>query len=149
MLKTRKSLAETKQSEKPQFHASGSRRSVNFWIHALAASLTLIERYGVEKISAHVLDLGDHLIRRVDAQGIRLVGPRARAHRSHIYVLDLPGTGWPEYLAAENVRVSPERDGIRVSFGFFNTTDDIDRLMEIIRRRTNSDAPRAAAELMD
>jgi selenocysteine lyase/cysteine desulfurase len=45
--------------------------------------------------------------------------------------------------------VSPERDGIRVSFGLFNTTDDIDRLMEIIRRRTNSDAPRAAAELMD
>lgn len=118
-------------------------------IHALAASLTLIERLGVEKISAHVLDLGDYLIRRLDEQGIRLVGPRVRTHRSHIYVLDLPGTGWPEYLAGENVRVSPERDGIRVSFGFFNTTDDIDRLMEIIRRRTNLDAPRAAAEFMD
>ena len=118
-------------------------------IHALAAALTLIETIGVDRIAAHVLDLGDHLIRRLDEQGIRLVGPRSRAHRSHIYVLDLPGVGWPEYLARENVRVSPERDGIRVSFGFFNTTDDIDRLIEIIRRRTASTAPRATAALID
>ncbi len=118
-------------------------------IHALAASLSLIERLGVKKISTHILDLGDYLIQRLDEQGIRLVGPRSRAHRSHIYVLDLPGAGWLEYLAGENVRVSPERDGIRVSFGFFNTTDDIDRLMEIIRRRTSLDASRAAAELID
>jgi cysteine desulfurase/selenocysteine lyase len=118
-------------------------------IHALAAALTLIEKLGVDRIAAHVLDLGDHLIRQLDAQGIRLVGPRSRAHRSHIYVLDLPGTGWPEYFARENVRVSPERDGIRVSFGFFNTTDDVDRLIEIIRRRTASTAPRATAELID
>jgi selenocysteine lyase/cysteine desulfurase len=118
-------------------------------VHALAASLSLIERIGVDTIAAHVLDLGDHLIARLDAQGIRLVGPRQRAHRAHIYVLDLPGDGWVDYLARENVRVSPERDGIRVSFGFFNTIDDIDRLMEIIGRRTISAAPRAAAELFD
>jgi selenocysteine lyase/cysteine desulfurase len=33
------------------------------------------------------------------------------------------------------VRVSPERDGIRVSFGMFNTIADVDRLIELIRRR--------------
>ena len=118
-------------------------------IHALAASLTLIERLGVENIAAYVLDLGDYLIGRLDEQGIRLVGPRSRASRSHIYVLDLPGDGWPEYFASEGVRVSPERDGIRVSFGFFNSIDDIDRLMEVIRRRTAPAASRAAVELID
>jgi selenocysteine lyase/cysteine desulfurase len=110
-------------------------------IHALAASLTLIERIGVAAINAHVLDLGDYLIRRLDELGIRLVGPRSRAHRSHIYVLDLPGDGWCSYFAGQNVRISPERDGIRVSFGLFNTTDDIDRLTETIRRR-NVQSPR-------
>jgi selenocysteine lyase/cysteine desulfurase len=118
-------------------------------IHALAASLTLIERLGVENIAAHVLDLGDYFIGRLDEQGIRLVGPRSRANRSHIYVLDLPGDGWPEYFASERVRVSPERDGIRISFGFFNSTDDIDRLMEVIRRRAAPATSRSAAELID
>ena len=104
-------------------------------IHALAASLTMIERIGIAAIHDHILALGDHLIARMDALGIRLVGPRSRAHRSHIYVLDLPGEGWLEYFSSQNVRVSPERDGIRVSFGFFNTADEIDQLAELIRRR--------------
>jgi selenocysteine lyase/cysteine desulfurase len=109
-------------------------------IHALAASLALIERIGIAAINAHVLDLGDHLIGCLDRLGIGIVGPRSRAHRSHIYVLDLPGEGWLQYLADQNVRVSPERDGIRVSFGFFNTTDDIDQLIEIVRRRNDRSA---------
>jgi selenocysteine lyase/cysteine desulfurase len=33
--------------------------------------------------------------------------------------------------------VSPERDGIRVSFGLFNTVEDVDRLAEILRRRNH------------
>jgi selenocysteine lyase/cysteine desulfurase len=110
-------------------------------IHALAASLAMIEALGVEAISNHLLDLGDHLIERLDEMGIRLVGPRQRPNRSHIYVLDLPGEGWVDYFAGQKVRVSPERDGIRVSFGIFNTTEDIDRLAEIIRRRNDLPSP--------
>jgi cysteine desulfurase/selenocysteine lyase len=49
------------------------------------------------------------------------------------------------YLPGQNVRVSPERDGIRVSFGYFNTTNDIDRLAEIIRRRNERPASVGAA----
>ena len=104
-------------------------------MHALAASLDFITGIGVENITEHVLDLGDQLIEQMESQGIRIVGPRERAHRSHIYVLDLPGDGWLEYLAANEVRVSPERDGIRVSFAMFNTSDEVDRLSDIIRRR--------------
>jgi len=104
-------------------------------LHALAASLEFISSIGVDKISEHVLDLGDQLIDHMDRQGIGIVGPRTRAHRSHIYVLDLPGENWLEYFAANQVRVSPERDGIRISFAMFNTADDIDRLAEMIRRR--------------
>ncbi len=107
-------------------------------IHALGASLTLIERIKVERINEHVLDLGEHLIKRLDELDIGLIGPRERRYRSHIYVLDLAVEEWLQYLTDENVRVSPERGGIRVSFGFFNTKSDVDRLAEIIRRRRSS-----------
>lgn len=104
-------------------------------IHALAASLTLIESIGVARILEHALGLGYRLIQHLDELGIGLIGPRTRAHRSHIYVLDLPAKGWLDYFTDEQVRVSPERGGIRISFGLFNTTDDVDRLADIIRRR--------------
>jgi len=105
-------------------------------IHALDASLTLIESVGQAAIEAHLHDLGDRLIERMDDLGIRLVGPRARADRSpHIYVLDLPADAWADYLASRNVRVSPERDGIRVSFGLFNMAEDVDRFAEVIGER--------------
>ncbi|MBN8956195.1 MAG: aminotransferase class V-fold PLP-dependent enzyme [Rhizobiales bacterium] len=104
-------------------------------IHALAASLSSVERLGVEQIYEHVLALGDRLIEHLDRLDVGLVGPRERKHRSHIYVLNLPAQEWVEYLAGENVRVSPERDGIRVSFGFFNTLEDVDLFAAIIARR--------------
>lgn len=102
-------------------------------VHALDASLTLIENVGLSAIEAHLYDLGDRLIERIDDLGIRLVGPRNRADRSpHIYVLDLPAEQWADYLASRQVRVSPERDGIRVSFGLFNTAEDVDRFARIL-----------------
>jgi cysteine desulfurase/selenocysteine lyase len=104
-------------------------------IHALGASLDFLSGIGVDNISNHVLDLGDQLIEHLDRLGIALIGPRARDRRSHIYVLALPGEGWVEYFAANQVRVSPERDGIRISFAMFNTRDEVDQLAAIIARR--------------
>jgi cysteine desulfurase/selenocysteine lyase len=102
-------------------------------LHALGAALDLIERAGVAEIEAHLYGLGDRLIERMDNLGIRLIGPRARADRSpHIYVLDLPADAWAEYLASRQVRVSPERDGIRISFGLFNTAEDVDRFAQML-----------------
>jgi selenocysteine lyase/cysteine desulfurase len=104
-------------------------------MYALSAALELIEEVGVENIERHVLDLGDYLIERIDEIGINLVGPRGREHRSHIYVLDLPANEWLAYFSKNNVRVSAVRGCIRVSFGMFNTTDEIDQLVNIIKRR--------------
>jgi cysteine desulfurase/selenocysteine lyase len=101
-------------------------------IHALDAALGLIADVGQERIEEHVLQLGDYLIGHLDRLGIALAGPRERARRAHIYVLRLPANEWLDYLAGERVRVSPERDGVRVSFGMFNTRADIDRLAAIL-----------------
>jgi selenocysteine lyase/cysteine desulfurase len=115
-------------------------------IHALDASLTLIESVGPSAIEAHLYDLGDRLIERIDDLGVRLVGPRERANRSpHIYVLDLPADAWADYLTSRNVRVSPERDGIRVSFGLFNSDEDVDRFARILAERGTLPARAGAA----
>lgn len=115
-------------------------------IHALDASLALIESVGVPAIEAHLYDLGDRLIERIGELGIRLVGPRARAERSpHIYVLDLPAEEWLDYLTSRQVRVSPERDGIRVSFGLFNLAEDVDRFVRILAERGSLPARANAA----
>ncbi|MGY3394834.1 selenocysteine lyase/cysteine desulfurase [Bradyrhizobium sp. USDA 3311] len=114
-------------------------------IHALGASLDMIEALGVQNIQNHCFDLGDHLIAGLDALDVRLVGPRDRQHRApHIYVIALPAGEWLGHFEQNGVRVSPERDGIRVSFGMFNTFADVDRLIDIIKRRGVKPASRAA-----
>jgi cysteine desulfurase/selenocysteine lyase len=103
-------------------------------IHALGAALDLIEQVGIANITGHVLALGDRLLAHLGELRMGIVGPRARQRRSHIIVIDLPVEDWLKYLEGENVRVSPERGGIRVSFAMFNTTEEVDRLAHIIAR---------------
>lgn len=103
-------------------------------IHALDAALDLIERVGRASINQHVLDLGDRLLAHLDELGMDIVGPRPRDQRCHIIVLKVPPALWVPYLASEKVRVSPERDGVRVSFGMFNTAEEVDRFAGILKR---------------
>ena len=114
-------------------------------IHALGASLDMIEALGVQNIQNHCLDLGDHLIAGLDALDVRLVGPRDRQHRApHIYVIALPAAEWLGHFEQNGIRVSPERDGICVSFGMFNIFADVDHLIDIIKRRGVKPSSRAA-----
>lgn len=117
-------------------------------LHALSSSIGFIRKTGVEQIEEHVLALGDRLITQLDKLGVRLVGPRARASRAHIYVMDLPVAEWLDYFSQNQVRVSPERGGIRVSFGLFNTAEDVDQVVSLIRQRLDrSSIPAAASEV--
>lgn len=109
-------------------------------INALLASLDLIESIGVENINAHTLTLGDYLIAGLDNLGVALAGPRTRECRSHIYVAKLDPAEWIPYFDDNAVRVSPERDGVRISFSMFNTIDEVDRLIDIIRLGCSSRA---------
>jgi selenocysteine lyase/cysteine desulfurase len=107
-------------------------------LHALEASLDIIDRVGVAAIATHVLRLGDLLRAAMSELGVEVVGPADREYRSHICTLALPGVDWVEYLAGYGIRVSPERGGVRVSFALFNSEDDVDHLAATIRRRLES-----------
>ena len=118
-------------------------------LHALSSSIGFIRKTGVEQIEEHVLSLGDRLITQLDKLGVRLVGPRARASRAHIYVMDLPVPEWLDYFSQNQVRVSPERGGIRVSFGLFNTAEDVDQVVSLMRQRLVRSSQPAAATQVD
>jgi selenocysteine lyase/cysteine desulfurase len=108
---------------------------------ALGAALDLIAAVGVEAIEAHCQVLGDRLIAGLDAEGVGLAGPRERAHRApHIYVARLPAGDWLPWFEARGIRVSPERDGVRVSFGMFSTEADVDAFLAAVRARQAADA---------
>jgi len=103
-------------------------------IQALDAAIDLINSVGIENIQAHCFDLGDRLIAGLDQLDVRLVGPRDRNDRApHIYVAALPAEEWMDYFAEKGVRVSPERDGVRISLGMFNLEADVDRFLEVIK----------------
>lgn len=107
-------------------------------IQALNAAIDLITKVGVQNVERHTLALGDRLIALLDDLGIPLVGPRKREHRAHIYVLGVPVAEWAEHLADHQVRFSPERDGIRISFAMFNDLDDVERLGAVLRLRAGA-----------
>jgi selenocysteine lyase/cysteine desulfurase len=118
-------------------------------IQGLGAALDLIEEIGIGNIQNHCFELGDYLIERLDELDVGLVGPREREHRApHIYVIALPAAEWLDYFTRTGIRVSPERDGIRVSLGMFNTTADIDQLVEAIRARNVPTTPQARTAVL-
>ncbi|MBS0883742.1 aminotransferase class V-fold PLP-dependent enzyme [Pantoea sp. JGM49] len=104
-------------------------------ITALGAAIDLIESAGIGNIEAHLYGLGDRLLGHLDRLGVGLVGPRDRENRApHIYVICLDADKWVPYFAKHNVRVSPERDGVRISFALFNTADDVDAFAEVLEK---------------
>lgn len=108
---------------------------------ALGAALDLINDVGVGEIETHCQALGDRLIAGLDAEGVDLVGPRERPRRApHIYVARLPAADWLPWFETRGIRVSPERDGVRISFGMFSTEADVDALLSAIRARQTADA---------
>lgn len=116
-------------------------------LHALSAAIKLIEGVGVANIQKHVLELGDLLLNKLDELGVSVVGPRERGQRSHIYVLQLPVEDWADYFARNDVRVSPERGGIRISLAMFNTVEDIERLVAVIRTGLQENKRAATAQV--
>ncbi|OLL28502.1 aminotransferase [Burkholderia sp. SRS-W-2-2016] len=113
-------------------------------VHALSAAIRLIESVGVPDIQNHVMELGDLLLAHLDRLGVAVVGPRERGQRNHIYVLKLPVEQWAAFFARNDVRVSPERGGIRISVAMFNNVEDIERLVDVIRTGLENDLPRQA-----
>ena len=104
---------------------------------AMSAALELILSVGIENIERHVLALGEYLTEKLARRQIERLGPTNPQHRSSICVFNLPGESWVDYFAKNNISVSGRRGSIRVSFGFYNTFEEIDRFIAVLDGRAD------------
>ena len=118
--------------------ASGARRydagqSWNLWLsEAACRALEIVTGLGSERLSAHCRLLTDHLAE--ESASLGLVAPRPEFRSAHLVGLRLPEGADPRSLVAEladrSVFVSVRGNSVRVSAHMWNTTADIDRLLE-------------------
>jgi len=121
----------------------------------LAASLTMINELGFQNIERHILQITDHLIVGLKSLGIRVVTPQPHSNRSGIVVFDLnqsaaANIACKEYLLDKkiltSVRYTSGVGGVRVSCHFYNTTEDVDRLLNAIDVYTSGPKPIGGAK---
>ncbi|TQN67734.1 hypothetical protein CSHISOI_07714 [Colletotrichum shisoi] len=107
------------------------------FVSAVAARAFLqfyLEVMGPRNVERHLYDLGDALRRSCAEMGVGVVGPsERRRHAPHLLVLRLHDPRWFGRLEDAGVVATRLRTGIRVSFGFYNSLEDVKRLAEVIR----------------
>jgi selenocysteine lyase/cysteine desulfurase len=115
----------------------------------LAASLDLINGLGHAIIASHILGITDQLIEGLSGLPVRIVTPRDRSHRSGIVTFSLGDVAREaaliERLLDARVMVSHRYTsgvgGVRVSCHFFNSADDVARLLEVTGAWLSASAP--------
>ncbi|KAI1395534.1 PLP-dependent transferase [Hypoxylon fuscum] len=93
-----------------------------------------LDALGPADVEAHLYNLTGMLGKECERLGIPVVGPRERSRRApHICVLGLNSEGWGAHLRGSgNTRVTVNRLGVRVSFGFYSSVEDVRRLVKIL-----------------
>lgn len=102
---------------------------------AAIASLELLSRWGTPAIAATLAAMTAEIVRRLAPLGIE--APQERLRGCHYLGLRLPQHAPPDLaqrLAAENVHVSVRGDYVRVTPHLYNDGEDIDQLVEALRR---------------
>lgn len=104
-------------------------------IEGMGAAIELLLDVGVDAVWARIRELNDHLTERLVAGGHRVLSPTDEAGRSGSVVFR-PRDEDPALLVARlqehGVIVSCRRGGVRVSPHFYNTPDDLDRLLALL-----------------
>jgi selenocysteine lyase/cysteine desulfurase len=104
-------------------------------VYGLGAAVDLLLEVGIPNIAERVLDLTDRLRAGLLAQGHSVFGPRAREEASGI-VSFVPRQGTAERLLerflAHRVQVAARCGMVRVAPHFYNTKEEIDRVLELV-----------------
>jgi selenocysteine lyase/cysteine desulfurase len=101
---------------------------------ALGTSIELLLGLGIDAITVRVLELTDHLCDKARASGIEVFSSRRPEDRSGIVSLVLPGEvkALTHRLRDEGFVVAARAGRLRVSPHCYNTTEELDRLIDRI-----------------
>ena len=111
----------------------GSYNSVG--LYGLRAAIELLLEIGTPTIEARILELTAHLITGLETKGYRVGTPPEGSERAGIVIFESDRqtpTEIYEMLNAENIITAERGTGVRVSPHFYNTTSEIDRLLEVL-----------------
>lgn len=107
-------------------------------ITGLGASMELLLQIGIANVAARVLELTDYLCQGAAARGIKVYSSRLDNEKSAIVSLipDADVRALVRYLRDNGIVVNQRAGRLRVSPHFYNTTDEIDRLFDIMRLKS-------------
>ncbi len=99
------------------------------------AALTYFLELGVETIERHLLALTDYLVAGLEELGFSILSDRNPSHKSQIVTFEAKdGQALWEYLNQNGIRVSLREGNIRVSPHFYNSREDIDQLLGVLKK---------------
>ncbi|MGH9376028.1 MAG: aminotransferase class V-fold PLP-dependent enzyme [Terriglobia bacterium] len=108
-------------------------------IYGLGAALNLISGIGVNAIADRILSLTKRLREGLQARGFRLYGPVEEQHCSGIVsfyprgTLGMDAEAVAGSLRSQRIMVSARRNLVRISPHFYNTNDEIDQVLNLLR----------------
>ena len=104
-------------------------------VYGACAALEQVERAGPAAVRRHVLDLAGRLLERADERELPVRTPRPEAERGPLVVLEVADADRvASSLAAEGILCSARSGGLRVAFHYYNTSGDVDRLVDALDR---------------
>jgi selenocysteine lyase/cysteine desulfurase len=102
----------------------------------LRAGLAYLEQVGVPRIEAHTVGLAQHLHDGLARQGHRLFTPPGNRSSIVTFYAARPMPETRAAFQAANIDVTVRNGQVRIAPALFNTTDDVDRCLEVTRRLT-------------
>ncbi|MFN0087688.1 MAG: aminotransferase class V-fold PLP-dependent enzyme, partial [Blastocatellia bacterium] len=101
----------------------------------LGAALDLFQQVGIETIERHLIELGDRLCERLTGKGYRVISSRRDGEKSAVICCEherFPASRLAEHLDRHGIITTPRLGRLRISPHFYNTRDEIDRLIETL-----------------
>jgi len=108
----------------------------NLLYYIANAGMKILLDYGADKIEKRIMHLTDYLFEKLDElKNIEFITSRNKENRSGIVNVRIPkNVEIVKKLKEKNIIVSSRYGGIRISPHFYNTKEDIDKLIELLQQ---------------
>lgn len=103
---------------------------------SMASSIEVLERAGTARIAEHVLALTDRLVEGLNRLGAEIASLRGPGISSGIVTFSMPGhdsVALGKAMQEEGVITTWRKNGIRVAPHGYNTPDEVDRLLSLVK----------------